>query len=264
MRLTRPASVVSLLVSAFLLAMLGVSPAQAAGSAYVALGDSYSSGNGAGNYIDASGSCHRSNNAYPARWAASHQPTSFTFAACSGAVTTDVINKQLGSVGTSTGLISITIGGNDAGFADTMTTCVTSSNSTCLNRIATARSYISNTLPSRLNAVYSAINSKAPNAHVVVLGYPRFYIEPSGLCLGLSQTKREAINDAADLLSSVISARAAAHGFTYGDVRPAFDGHELCSGDDWLHDLSLPAWESYHPTNRGHTNGYLPVLNAKD
>ncbi|MGP4113320.1 SGNH/GDSL hydrolase family protein [Streptomyces sp. 4N509B] len=265
MRLTRSLSAVSLLVSAFLLSLLGASPAQAAGPAYVALGDSYSSGNGAGSYISSSGDCHRSNNAYPARWARANSPSSFTFAACSGAVTTTVINNQLGALNSSTGLVTITIGGNDAGFADAMTTCVTSSDSTCLNRLATARSYITNTLPSRLNAVYSAIDSRAPNARVVVLGYPHMYIEPSPwYCLGLSNTKREAINDTSDVLNSVISARAAAYGFRYGDVRPTFNNHELCSGDDWLHDLALPIWEAYHPTSTGHGSGYLPVLNAND
>ncbi|MDT0343552.1 SGNH/GDSL hydrolase family protein [Streptomyces litchfieldiae] len=264
MRPTRSLSAVSVLIFAFLLALTGAGPAQAAGPAYVALGDSYSSGNGAGSYISSSGDCHRSNNAYPARWAAANSPSSFAFVACSGAVTTDVTNRQLGSLNSSTGLVTITIGGNDAGFADAMTTCVTGSESTCLNRLATARSYISNTLPGRLNTVYSAIRSRAPNARVVVLGYPRMYIEPSWWCVGLGETKREAINDAADLLNSVISGRASAHGFVFGDVRPVFDGHELCSGDDWLHDLAVPVWESYHPTARGHASGYLPVLNARD
>ncbi|WSA47479.1 SGNH/GDSL hydrolase family protein [Streptomyces sp. NBC_01803] len=243
---------------------MGTGPAQAAGPAYVALGDSYSAGNGAGSYIGSSGDCHRSNNAYPARWAAANSPSSFSFPACSGAVTTDVTNYQLSSLSSSTGLVSVTVGGNDAGFADVMTTCVTGSDSACQNRVATARNYISNTLPARLDAVYRAIRSRAPNARVVVLGYPRMYIEPSWWCPGLGEDQREAINDAADLLNSVTSSRASAHGFVFGDVRATFSSHELCSGDDWLHDLAYPTWESYHPTSLGHSNGYLPVLNAKD
>ncbi|GAB2880453.1 SGNH/GDSL hydrolase family protein [Streptomyces mayteni] len=264
MRLTRSLSAVFVLVSAFVLALLA-GPAHAAAPSYVALGDSYSSGNGAGSYISSSGDCHRSNNAYPARWAAANAPSSFTFAACSGAVTTDVINGQLGALNSSTTLVSITIGGNDAGFADAMTTCVTGSDSTCVNRLNTARSYINATLPGRLDAVYNAVRSRAPNARVVVLGYPRMYIEPSPwYCLGLSNTKREAINDVADVLNSVISGRASAAGFRFGDVRPTFNTHELCSGDDYLNDVRLPVWESYHPTSTGHANGYLPVLNAND
>ncbi|MDT0269795.1 SGNH/GDSL hydrolase family protein [Streptomyces sp. DSM 44915] len=262
MRLTRRLSLVVALVLGCVLALMNAGSAQAAAPAYVALGDSYSSGNGAGDYIDSSGDCHRSNNAYPSLWAEANNPSSFTFVACSGAVTSDVTGSQVNSLSSSTGLVSITIGGNDAGFANVMTTCVLGSDTTCLNRVATARSFVSSTLPARLDSVYNAIKSRAPNADVVVLGYPRFYTEPSGICLGLSQTKRTAINQAADQLNSVIRARAAAHGFTYGDVAAAFDGHELCSGDNWLHDLALPVWAAYHPTALGHSGGYYPVLSA--
>ncbi len=67
-------------------------PAQAASAVnYVALGDSYSPGVGAGS---TSGSCGQSPNAYPALWATANSPASFTFAACSGATTRDVISGQ--------------------------------------------------------------------------------------------------------------------------------------------------------------------------
>jgi len=83
--------------------MVFTGPAQAAGPAYVALGDSYSSGNGAGSYISDGTDCHRSNNAYAPLYAGQHSPSSFTFAACSGATTTDVIASQLGALNASTG-----------------------------------------------------------------------------------------------------------------------------------------------------------------
>ncbi|MDT0441263.1 SGNH/GDSL hydrolase family protein [Streptomyces johnsoniae] len=264
MRRTRALTTLATAVSGLLLALVGGGTAQAAGPSYVALGDSYSSGNGAGDYIDSSGDCHRSNSAYPALWAAANAPSSFSFAACSGAVTSDVTGSQISALNADTQLVSISIGGNDAGFADVMTTCVISSVDTCLGDIATAESFISGTLPGRLDATYDAIRAGAPDARVVVLGYPRMYIEPSPGCAGIGETKREAINDASDLLNTVIAERAAAHGFAFGDVRNTFDGHELCSGDDWLHDLALPVWESYHPTAVGHSSGYLPALNAND
>lgn len=265
MKLTRPLSVLTALASALAAALVLSGPAQAAGPAYVALGDSYSAGNGAGNYISSSGDCHRSNSAYPALWAAAHSPSSFTFAACSGAVTTDVTNSQLGGLNSATGLVSITIGGNDAGFADAMTTCVTGSDSTCVSRINTAESYIRNTLPGRLNTTYNAIRAKAPNAKVVVLGYPDMYDLSAWICIGLSDTKHKKINEAADVLDTTIASVAASHGFSFGDVRSTFKGHELCSGDDYLHSLVIsPSWESYHPTATGHSAGYLPLLNAND
>ncbi|MFC4033001.1 SGNH/GDSL hydrolase family protein [Streptomyces polygonati] len=263
MRLTRSLSALGALVSAFALAVVATGPAQAAGVSYVALGDSYSAGNGAGNYISSSGDCHRSNSAYPALWAAAHGPSSFAFAACSGAVTTDVTNSQLGSLSASTTLVTVTIGGNDAGFTDVITTCVTGSDSTCVNRVNTAENYVRSTLPGRLDTVYNAIRAKAPSARVVVLGYPDLYTL-NVFCIGMSATKHQKIDEAADLIDTTTAARASAHGFVFGDVRSTFRGHELCSGDDYLHDLALPTWESYHPTALGHSAGYLPVLNADD
>ncbi|NUS15603.1 MAG: SGNH/GDSL hydrolase family protein [Streptomyces sp.] len=266
MKLTRPLTALTALVSAVAAALVLSGPAaQAAGPAYVALGDSYSAGNGAGNYISTSGDCHRSNSAYPALWASAHSPSSFTFAACSGAVTTDVTANQLGGLSSSTGLVTITIGGNDAGFSDVMTTCVTGSDSTCVSRVNTAETYIRNTLPGRLNTVYNAIRAKAPNARVVVLGYPDMYDLSAWFCVGLSDTKHQKIDEAADVLDTTTASVAASHGFVFGDVRPTFKGHELCSGDDYLHSLVIsPSWESYHPTATGHSAGYLPVLNAND
>ncbi|MEV5510033.1 SGNH/GDSL hydrolase family protein [Streptomyces orinoci] len=231
------------------------------GPAYVAMGDSYSSGVGSGSYDSASGSCKRSTRAYPALWAAAHAPSGFAFVACSGARTGDVLDQQIGSLGPDTRLVSLTIGGNDAGFGDTMKSCVLGSDSSCLDRIGQATAYIQDQLPGRLDDVYSAIGDKAPDARVVVLGYPRLY-RLGGVCLGLSDTKRRALNDAADLLDSVIAKRAADHGFDYGDVAAAFAGHELCSGSPWLHSVSWPVDESYHPTAAGQSGGYLPVLTS--
>ncbi|BBC37718.1 Lipase [Streptomyces graminofaciens] len=233
---------------------------QAAPTGYAALGDSYSSGVGAGSYISSSGDCKRSTKAYPYLWAAANSPSTFDFTACSGARTGDVLANQLGPLSSSTGLVSISVGGNDAGFADVMTTCVLQGDSACLARIDTAKAYVDSTLPGQLDKVYSAISAKAPAAHVVVLGYPRFY-KLGGTCAGLSQTKRSAINSAADYLNTALAKRAADHGFTFGDVRPTFTGHELCSGSAWLHSLNLlNIGESYHPTAAGQSGGYLPVL----
>ncbi|WP_372440863.1 SGNH/GDSL hydrolase family protein [Actinacidiphila acididurans] len=262
MRLTKSLSALATLVFAMVISLVLTGPAHAAGTAYVALGDSYAAGNGAGNYDSASGDCHRSFSAYPYLWKNAHSPSSFADTACSGAVTTDVTNSQLGPLSASTGLVSVTIGGNDAGFSDVITTCVTGSDTTCVNRVDQAESYAQNTLPGRLDATYNAIRAKAPNAKVVVLGYPRLYTL-NVFCIGLSDTKHRKIDEAADVLDNVIATRAAAHGFTFGDVRNTFNGHELCSGDDWLHSLVIsPTWESYHPTATGHASGYYPVLNA--
>jgi hypothetical protein len=114
-----------------------------------------------------------------------------------------------------------------------------------------------NTLPGRLDSLYGKVRAKAPGARVVVLGYPHLYKIVS-VCVGLSNTKRTALNGAADVLDGVVKAAAGRAGFTWSDVRDEFSGHELCSGDDWLH--AVPIGSSYHPTAKGHRLGYLPAL----
>ncbi|MGX1881891.1 SGNH/GDSL hydrolase family protein [Streptomyces sp. NPDC055287] len=267
MKLSRIAAFSTSLLLTAALALTGASAAQAAQQAesldYVALGDSYSSGVGAGSYISGSGDCKRSSRAYPALWAASHSPSTFAFTACSGARTGDVTAGQLGPLGSATDLVSLTVGGNDAGFADVMTTCVLQSESTCLARIAQARAYVDSTLPGKLDSVYSAIRAKAPAAHIVVLGYPRFY-KLSGSCIaGLSERERSAINDASDYLNTATAKRAADHGYTFAQVSPAFTGHEICSPAPWLHSVKWTnIGESYHPTAAGQSGGYLPVFTS--
>lgn len=249
------------LVTATVLAVPG--PVSAAAPVdYVALGDSYSSGVGAPPYQ--AGSCTRSNTSYAAQWAATHAVASFAFAACSGATTSDVNSSQVGSVTTATDLVTITIGGNDVGFADTVVTCTFGSDSSCESAVASGSTKATTVLPGRLDATYAGIRSRAPSARVIVLGYPRL-IAPSGSCglFNLSTRKRTALNNGADVLSGVIAGRAAAAGFTYVDARPAFTGHGACGSSPWINRFSFGALvESYHPNAAGYTQGYLPLLNS--
>jgi len=234
--------------------------AEAAPGKYVALGDSYASGLGAGDYGD-SGGCKRSANAAPVLWANSHGPAAFDFVACSGAVTSDVLNGQIGSVTADTELVTIAIGGNDAGFADVMTDCNLGSDSSCVSRNQEAQAFAQSELPGRLNGVYSAIRAAAPDARVVVLGYPHIYQLEGECSIGLSETKRAAINQSSDVLADVTASASSAAGFDFVDGRTAFAGHEICaSGDAWLHSVTFPVAESYHPTAAGQSGGYFNAL----
>ncbi|MFF1869729.1 SGNH/GDSL hydrolase family protein [Kitasatospora herbaricolor] len=263
MRPARAMSVATLAVLLTLASLFVASPASAAGVRYAALGDSYSAGVGAGSYTSESGSCKRSTNSYPYLWKNAHAPSAFAFVACSGARTGDVLNNQLSVLDANTTLVSISIGGNDAGFASTMQTCVLDSETACLNAVAAAKSYATNTLPAQLDNVYAQIHAKAPNAHVVVLGYPHLYKIGGSCIFGIGDTKRAAINGAADTLADVTAKRAANAGFSYADVRSAFTGHEICaSGTVWLNSTVLPVDESYHPKAAGQSGGYLPVFSA--
>ena len=241
-----------------------VAPAAASTARYVALGDSYSSGVGAGSYISASGNCLRSTKAYSQLWANAHAPASYVSVACSGAKTTDVTAGQVSALSSTTTLVSISIGGNDLGFATVMQDCVLYSTTTCVNELNAAENTARTSLPGWLDTTYNAIRAHAPNAHVVVLDYPRFY-DDKWYCIGLSSTDRNKINEAADVLDGVISAAASRHGFAFADVRAAFgNGHEICDSGSWLHSVD---WsdivQSYHPTAAGQSGGYLPAFTAK-
>jgi lysophospholipase L1-like esterase len=244
--------------------MFTAMPASAAGANYVALGDSYSSGLGAGSY-GSSGSCFRSSNAYAQLWANAKSPSSFTFAACSGATTSDVLNSQISSVTGSTTLVSLTIGGNDVGFSNVMETCVIFGTSSCVSAIDSAESQASATLPAAFDNVLNAIRAKAPNAKIVFLDYPDFYdLSASSGCIGLSGTSRAKVDEGINLLDSLVQAAASRHGAVFGDVRGSFAGHEICDDDaSWLRSVDWTNFsDSYHPTASGQSGGYYPVFSA--
>jgi lysophospholipase L1-like esterase len=261
----RPSRILAIGVSVFvtgLVAALTVPsiPAHAASAVnYVALGDSYSSGVGAGSE---SGSCDQSPNAYPALWAAANSAASFTFAACSGATTSDVISSQLSALSSSTTLVSITIGGNDVGFSSIMETCVLDSTSSCENAVASAEQYANTTLPGDLDTMLSDIHADAPNAKIIVLDYPDFYDLSVWLCLGLSSGDHQALDNGINDLDGVIQTAAADNDDTFADVRGEFSGHELCDDAGWLNSITLPIGDSYHPTATGQKDGYYPVFSA--
>ncbi|WP_405098913.1 SGNH/GDSL hydrolase family protein [Micromonospora sp. NBC_01412] len=234
--------------------------AQAAAAVnYVALGDSYSSGVGAGPY-DLS-TCLRSEKSYAPLWAAANRVTSFKFPACGGAVTSDVIDSQVSALSIGTTLVTITIGGNDAGFADVITSCRFGSTSSCTDAVNEAKAFATGELPGRLDRTYAAIRDRAPNARLIVLGYPRLFETGSCGLLAMSTYKRTILNEAADLLASVTAGRAAAAGATFADTRPYFAGHGVCAAAPWIRDVS-GVIEAYHPNADGYRYGYLPALTA--
>jgi hypothetical protein len=146
----------------------------------------------------------------------------------------------------------MTIGGNDAGFSTVIEDCA-AWYFPCQSAINNADSYIQNTLPGVLNTTYGDIRSHAPNAHVVILGYPHLFTSNGATCNFDALTSQHEIelNQTADLIDGVISNQAATHGFTYVDPRNAFNNHEICSSSEWLNGLSNPLSESFHPNISG-------------
>ncbi|GAA1353167.1 SGNH/GDSL hydrolase family protein [Saccharothrix algeriensis] len=237
------------ILPALLVAALTPAPAPVAPE-YVALGDSYAAGVGAHRE-----DCGRTANAHPALYA-SAKGLELVFAACGGA-TTEEVEEQVERITPETSLVTLTVGGNDAGFTDVLTACVLRGDEACERRVAGAERFLREELPERLDELNARVRERT-SAPVVVLGYPRLFA-PRGGC-SLSVDKRAALNRAADVLNEVVRARAEAAGFGFADVRDAFEGHGVCSDDPWINDLSLTISDSYHPNSDGHRLGYLPAL----
>ena len=260
----RPAWLALAAAASALTLPIALAPAAGASSVnYVALGDSYSSGVGAGSYTSSSGSCDRSTNAYSALWADANAPASYVSVACSGATTATVISTQLSALSSSTTLVSITIGGNDIGFSSVMETCVLLG-AECVSAVDNAESLAETQLPGELNTLLADIKADAPNARVVVLGYPELYdLSKSSGCAGLSTANRTALNQGAQILDSEIQAAAGRYGDVFADVQSQFAGHEICDSPSWLHSVDLlDLTDSYHPTAAGQADGYYPVFSA--
>ncbi|MCE1178169.1 MAG: SGNH/GDSL hydrolase family protein [Micrococcales bacterium] len=236
-------------------------PAQAAAPSYVALGDSYSSGTGTRTYISDGTQCQRSVYAYPSL-ISSAKGYSLTFRACSGARIPDVTGTQLSALTSTTAYVSISVGGNDAGFADVLTTCAQPAwMSNCNGAIDKAQAYINGTLPAALRSLYADIRARAPQAKVAVVGYPRIFNgEDCNALTWFSPTEEARLNSTADLLNGVTASAAASAGFGFSNPAPAFVGHAVCDRPEWLNGLSSPISESYHPNVAGHSSGYTPTV----
>jgi lysophospholipase L1-like esterase len=242
------------LIGGLLALALGVvlpATSAAAQPQYVALGDSYSSGVGTRVFYKESGECERSPDAFGPKIAAA-KGYALSFQACSGATTTDVNQKQLGTLTSGTSLVTITIGGNDAGFSNVIINCALYF-FTCESAINEADEFIEKKLPGLLETTYKDIRAKATAAKVVVLGYPKLFTKEGKTCNVnfLTSGNEKKMNVSAELLDRVIRARVEAAKFTFVNPTGPFESHEVCSSSEWLNGQSNPLSESYHPNVAG-------------
>lgn len=219
---------------------------------YVALGDSYASGLGTRRYDPDSGRCRRSRYAYPARVAAA-EDVPLAFVACAGATTRTVRRTQLRALRRQEATVTLTVGGNDAGFRDVLFECAKPEVAgDCDSAVDDARRFINRTLPGRLRSLYAAVDTRAARADVLVVGYPRLFNgEDCNAGTFFSEREQRRLNRTANLLARVTRVRARRAGFGYVDPRRRFVGHAVCADREWLNGLSEPVSESYHPNRKG-------------
>ena len=262
----------------------GGSPAYSApeGGGYVALGDSYASGVGAPPYasgtdVKGGNGCKRASGAY-AHQVASQTGKALDFGACSGARTPDFYQPrtswnepaQLDHLNASTGLVTFSIGGNDAGFSTIFSKCVTAapfSNCSSDKEVSGQVNGAIDALAGKTtqagitsyDTLIADIATRAPGATVVAVGYPRMFtpqgagqiLPVPGRCEGVTKVDQRWINAKTNELNATAKAAAQRHGQRFVDPSGSFAGHELCGKQaSWFDGLLEDG--RFHPNTAGH------------
>jgi lysophospholipase L1-like esterase len=254
-------------------ALLGGSAGPAAAApkeplSYVALGDSSASGFGAlsGSDTEQYGFCGRSDLGLPGLLDAKKQIDLDEDATCAGAkVATEPggaidLQEQLAALSADTDLVTISAGGNDAGFGTVAGACATQPTDVCQQVVAATSATALPVLAANLDALYDSIQEKAPDATVVVTGYPHLFSPDFGNAL-IPLASQEAFNEGTDALNAVIRQQAEAHGFIFVDLVPRFERHGLGSRNPWI-TFQPGAVDNLHPTAKGYKSGYYPAVRS--
>ncbi|MFF2043173.1 SGNH/GDSL hydrolase family protein [Kitasatospora sp. NPDC058170] len=256
---------------------------------YVALGDSYAAG--AGVPGQSAGLCLRSDRNYGHLVAAALKAGAYTDVTCAAAKVKAmtqaqydafirVNDPQLDAVTADTDLVTLGIGGNDLGATDLglgelVGTCIAGAvvnplgtpckdvfhhgywdwsswswqygNDDLADRIAAARPQIADVL--------KRIRAKAPNARVLLVGYPSVLPARGSDCFlrqPVTAGDVEYMHGVLDQLNAMLKSTAAAGGATYVDTATPTAGHDVCSDDRWI-EGALPGSPAvpFHPNATG-------------
>jgi lysophospholipase L1-like esterase len=227
------------------------------GQGYAALGDSYVAGPGIPRTSGMPVGCLRSTNNYPSLVRAGLGAPAFSDVSCSGATTANITGAQttvtgpnppqVNAVSASTTLVTLGIGGNDIGFSEIVSQCLSQSrtepNGAACKAYYTASG--SDALAARIASagpkvgrVLERIRQRAPRARVLLVGYPTI-LAPGGA--GCPEAPFSA-GDTAYLyqtfqkLNSMLQRQAQAAGAQYVDTAASSMGHDICQppGTRWI------------------------------
>ncbi|HEY5224023.1 MAG TPA: SGNH/GDSL hydrolase family protein [Microbacteriaceae bacterium] len=225
---------------------------------YVALGDSFTSGQGAPPYNP--GPCLQSRyGSFPSIAASISRYRLTANLGCSGATAADVGVLQLPAVPANTALITLTVGGIDAGSDAILAACAPDPSAPACGAAVAAAAGALPTVGPKLVALYGAIAQKVPKARILVLGYPHLF-NP-----GVQPPLGDQINTATDALNSVIQgavAYVATSRISYVDTTAAFAGHGIGSSLPYINLTTIPllATANFHPNYLGNLLAYPVVL----
>lgn len=264
---------------------VGQTPEQQATSGdYVALGDSYSSGEGAGDYLDGTDDesfwpwgkdpnvCRRSTNAYSASvYATFDFKGDYIFGACSGGVIDDYYQDntsgnenegpQRDHITDGTSLVTVSMGGNDFGFADVLQSCIIGGSCATDEHAKEVDAQIDAEID-KLAQLYRDMAADAPSgARILVIGYPQLFPDPGDITNGsdsfIGEDEQAWLNDRDAHANEAIqeAIRRSGTDVEYVDVSKALEGHEVGTDDPWINDLDLGDFPvsrgSFHPKAAG-------------
>lgn len=239
---------------------------------YVALGDSYAAGFGAGSYVNA---CGQSPLGLPGLLD-ERRGIELTFnASCSGAKAsadrTDAVPdlpeqlEQLvgaGLIGKGTDLVTVSAGGNDLNFGSVVGACAIQPLAVCEQVIDSRTLQAQTTLAAALDELYGDLRAAAPKAKIVVTGYPHLFSPRSGSEVLLSTEAQRLFNAGTDALNQVIRHNAQANRLQYVDVVQEFKGHGIGTRDPWITYTGFTAIDDLHPTAKGYERGYFKAVRS--
>ena len=265
------ALLISVLTAVLTLTLVACNDDEAPIRTYVSLGDSFTSG--AGIPQATSLVCQRSQLAYPAL-VAKKLRAQLNDASCGGAATTNVtapqvigaesVPPQLDAVKKSTDLVTVGLGYNDQNwFAGLFSGCTAMTPADpaghpCQNFPPVGSpdpEATADVIREQVAATLEKVKKKAPDARVLLIGYPQL-VPASGTCpeLPLATGDYAYVRSMMELLDDELRKAAESADVTYVDVLDASDGHDICAGDKaWVNGgTTLPGVATgYHPFVRG-------------
>ncbi len=240
--------------------------APSTGPAYVALGDSFTAGGLIGATQQNGARCGRSIQNYPSL-VATRLGLPLTDVSCGGATSADVLRSrhglpaQIDAITPRTRVVTVSIGGNDFGlYGKLIITCSqlsseASGGSPCRDRLAAEVAPLIPAIGARVGDVLDRVRSKAPDATVLMVGYPRL-MPSSGSCRAAPYTAAD-VAWVASLESQMATTMADAARKRDVPFVPMFarsKGHDLCQGDAaWVNGLDPAAGDGLvlHPNAAG-------------
>jgi lysophospholipase L1-like esterase len=238
---------------------------------YVALGDSFT----AAPYVPSTSladGCFRSDGNYPQLLAA-ELGAELRDVSCSGADTGDLtgpqsvvggrgsVPPQLDAVRADADLVTVGIGGNDQNLFQALVSRCTAlagrPGSPCADALTAeygdTRTVLART-GKRIADVLTEVRAAAPDARVVLVGYPRLVApdEPCG-AIPLAPGDRAWLAGVERQLDQALRRAARQAGAGFADLRRASAGHEICSDEPWVNGRRTDPERAlaFHPFEEG-------------